>query len=279
MSQFSTALYNACLCLVFEIIKLSEFISPLKNKFLISFFKSSIPFPVFADISILLFKLLITSCDIFISRSILFNNAMYFLSFILSIITSSSSSMSLDASSINIIKSASSIFSFDFSTPIFSIISSVSLIPAVSVILIGIPSRFIYSSITSLVVPGISVTIALFSLNNALSNDDLPTLGLPIITTLRPSLIILPSSAFVNNCLILIIVLSMPSLILKIISSSTISSSSSVKSTAYSIKANTFNKYFLNSDISLERAPLLCIIADFIDNSVFAVIISITASA
>ena len=48
---------------------------------------------------------------------------------------------------------------------IFSTISSVSLIPAVSTIFRGIPFILTNSSITSLVVPAISVTIALFSPN------------------------------------------------------------------------------------------------------------------
>lgn len=53
--------------------------------------------------------------------------------------------------------------SFDFRTPIFSTISSVSLIPAVSINTKGIPLILITSSITSLVVPGMCVTIALSS--------------------------------------------------------------------------------------------------------------------
>ena len=61
--------------------------------------------------------------------------------------------------------------------PIFSMIFSVSLTPAVSIILKGIPSIVIYSSIVSLVVPGISVTIALFSPSKELSKEDFPTLG------------------------------------------------------------------------------------------------------
>lgn len=52
-----------------------------------------------------------------------------------------------------------------------------------------------YSSIISLVVPAISVTIALFCLNKAFNSDDLPTLGLPTIAKLNPSLISFPSSA------------------------------------------------------------------------------------
>ena len=57
------------------------------------------------------------------------------------------------------------------------------------------------------------------------------------------------------------------------------SSSSSVKSTAYSINANTFNKYSLNLLILWDKDPPLCINADFIASSVLAVIKSITASA
>ena len=85
--------------------------------------------------------------------------------------------------------------SLDFSTPIFSTISSVSLIPAVSTIFKGIPFILTNSSITSLVVPAMSVTIALFSPNIEFNKDDFPTLGLPTITVFRPSLSILPLSA------------------------------------------------------------------------------------
>ena len=67
-----------------------------------------------------------------------------------------------------------------------SIISSALRIPAVSVSLRGIPSRFINSSIGSLVVPGIAVTMARFSLNRALNRLDFPTFGLPRITPLMP---------------------------------------------------------------------------------------------
>ncbi len=47
---------------------------------------------------------------------------------------------------------------------------------------------FTNSSITSLVVPGISVTIALFSPKIELSSEDLPTFGFPTITVFKPSL-------------------------------------------------------------------------------------------
>ena len=61
---------------------------------------------------------------------------------------------------------------------------------------------FTNSSITSLVVPAISVTIALFSPKIEFNNDDLPTFGLPIITVFNPSLRILPLSAESYNFLI-----------------------------------------------------------------------------
>ena len=57
--------------------------------------------------------------------------------------------------------------SLSVSIPIFSILSSDSLIPAVSIILKGIPDIEICSSIVSLVVPSISVTIALSSFKNS----------------------------------------------------------------------------------------------------------------
>ncbi len=56
-----------------------------------------------------------------------------------------------------------------------------------------------YSSMTSRVVPGISVTIALDSRNKAFINEDLPTFGFPIITVFKPSLIIRPDSELNNN--------------------------------------------------------------------------------
>lgn len=92
-------------------------------------------------------------------------------------ISISSSDNFLDASKTITIKSALVNDSLDLSTPIFSTISSVSLIPAVSTIFKGIPFMFTNSSITSLVVPGISVTIALFSPKMELRSEDLPTFG------------------------------------------------------------------------------------------------------
>ena len=58
--------------------------------------------------------------------------------------------------------------------------------PAVSFIFKVKLPRFIYSVIESLVVPGISVTIALFSFNKTFNSEDLPTLGFPIIVVSIP---------------------------------------------------------------------------------------------
>ncbi len=125
-------------------------------------------------------------------RSVLFNIIIDFLSFIKSNILKSSSLKFLETSKTAIIKSEESTRSLALSTPIFSTKSSVSLIPAVSIIFKGIPSILTNSSITSRVVPGISVTIALFSFKIAFNKDDLPTFGLPNIRVFNPSLNILP---------------------------------------------------------------------------------------
>ena len=85
------------------------------------------------------------------------------------------------------IKSASANALRLLSTPIRSTTSSVSRIPAVSINLSGTPRTLTYSSITSLVVPAMSVTIAFSSLNKWFNKLDLPTFGRPIIAVLNPS--------------------------------------------------------------------------------------------
>ena len=76
-------------------------------------------------------------------------------------ISMSSVVKSSDASIIKRTRSAPDAASMAFFVPILSIGSSVFLIPAVSVSLSKISSSLTYSSIVSLVVPGISETIAL----------------------------------------------------------------------------------------------------------------------
>ena len=97
---------------------------------------------------------------------------------------------------INSTKSAFSKTSFDFSTPIFSTMSSVSLIPAVSMRFRVIPFRLNDASTMSLVVPGIFVTIALFSSISLFKILLFPTFGLPIIATFIPFFISLLFSEF-----------------------------------------------------------------------------------
>ena len=80
-----------------------------------------------------------------------------------------------------------------FSTPIFSTILSVFLIPAVSTIFKIIPFRVIDPSTISLVVPSISVTMAFSSSNREFNRLLLPTFGLPIIPIFIPKVNILLS--------------------------------------------------------------------------------------
>ncbi|MOA23253.1 hypothetical protein D3C78_1438610 [compost metagenome] len=90
------------------------------------------------------------------------------------------------------IKSASTTAALERSTPICSTTSIVSRMPAVSSSLSGILLIVTYSSITSRVVPGMSVTIALFSLARAFINEDFPTFGRPTIAVVIPSRRIFP---------------------------------------------------------------------------------------
>ena len=133
----------------------------------------------------------------------MFNKTIAFLSFRKSIITKSFSSKAVDESITYIIKSALTAYSFAFSTPICSITSEVSLIPAVSIRFRIIPLRLICSSNTSLVVPAISVTIARSVPTKALSKEDLPAFGFPRITVLIPSFKIFPLSEVSSNFCIL----------------------------------------------------------------------------
>ena len=110
-------------------------------------------------------------------------------------ISTSFSSSDVEESTTYKIKSASFALSFARPTPIFSTTSSVARIPAVSTICREIPPRLMYSSRISLVVPAISVTMALFSPTRRFNREDFPAFGFPRITVLMPSLIIFPSDA------------------------------------------------------------------------------------
>mmetsp|Transcript_1265 Transcript_1265/g.2562 ORF Transcript_1265/g.2562 Transcript_1265/m.2562 type:complete len:201 (-) Transcript_1265:932-1534(-) len=71
--------------------------------------------------------------------------------------------------------------------PMASTISSVSLIPAVSIKVTGTPLITSSDSTRSLVVPGTSVTMARSALLRRFSKLDLPTLGGPMMATRSPS--------------------------------------------------------------------------------------------
>ena len=109
-------------------------------------------------------------------------------------ISLSSSFNSTELSNTAIITSLSFAAFLDFSIPICSILSFAFLMPAVSIILKGIPSIITCSSMISLVVPAISVTIALSSFSIEFNKEDFPAFGLPIIASLRPSFNIFPFS-------------------------------------------------------------------------------------
>ena len=89
---------------------------------------------------------------------------------------------------------------FERSTPIFSTLSSVSLMPAVSISFNGTPDTLTYSSITSRVVPATSVTIALSSCKRWFKRLDLPTFGRPTSAVANPSRMIFPCEAVLSSC-------------------------------------------------------------------------------
>ena len=131
---------------------------------------------------------------VFIARSDLFSKMIAFLSSKSFRISSSSSFSSSEESTTYKIKSASPASVRAFSTPIFSILSSVSRIPAVSMRRRPRSLRRTDSSSTSLVVPATSVTIARSCPERRLRREDLPAFGLPRMTVRMPSERILPES-------------------------------------------------------------------------------------
>ena len=116
------------------------------------------------------------------------------------------------------------------------------------------PSIIKVSSITSLVVPGISETIAFSSFNKALIREDLPEFGLPAMVTGIPSLITLPylkeSIKDFNLFFISLISLFKSFLFANLTSSSLKSSSSSISD------VNSIN-FCLSNSIAVEKSPLI----------------------
>ena len=104
----------------------------------------------------------------------------------------SSSSKGCDESNTKRHTSHSSIAFLERSIPIFSTTSVLFLIPAVSTSFKVTFPRVNSPSIISLVVPAISVTIALSSSRSIFNSDDFPTLGRPTIAVLTPLTAITP---------------------------------------------------------------------------------------
>ena len=113
--------------------------------------------------------------SIFVGKSVLFKMIIDFLAFILDNIASSSNVNGLLMSNKAIIKSLLFIISLLFSTPSFSTTLFVSLIPAVSIKFSVTPFIVMFPSTMSLVVPSISVTIALSSFISKFNKLLLPT--------------------------------------------------------------------------------------------------------
>ena len=134
------------------------------------------------------------------SRSALFKITMARLSCRSSRISLSFSSNGTEESTTYRIKSASFAYSMAFFTPIFSTTSSVLRIPAVSIMRREMPCSTMLSSRISLVVPAISVTMALSSPTNIFKREDFPALGFPRITVLIPSFISFPSRTVCRSC-------------------------------------------------------------------------------
>ena len=157
-----------------------------------------------------------------------------------------------------------------------SITSSVSRMPAVSIIFKVTSFRRILSSIASLVVPAMSVTIARSCPIKALSREDLPTFGFPRMTVLTPSLIILPSSALSNNDWITFCLSKRIGFNSSPYPSISICSGSSSAASIYAICSKRIAR---SSLIFSETLPLSCVNALFNAKSFSALITSMTASA
>ena len=160
------------------------------------------PFSSFVENSIMFFlvsKILSLSFIIFLFKSVLFIRIIAFLFFIKSSIFSSSLSNVRESSNTAIINSASLVMFMLLFTPICSTSSFVFRIPAVSIIFSGIPFTFIYSSMVSLVVPSISLTMALFSPKIIFNKEDFPTFGFPTMAVFIPSFKILPFLKLSSN--------------------------------------------------------------------------------
>ena len=148
-------------CLAFVIISPVLPLGPPANISSTALQNLSIPSPVFADTS---YNFMPWNASILItarSLSDLFKRITPLFAFLTCSITNMSSSVSShDPSKTAITSWASEAASMALSTPIFSTLSSVLCMPAVSTRRSTVLPRRIFSSIVSLVVPAISVTMA-----------------------------------------------------------------------------------------------------------------------
>ena len=151
-----------------------------------------------------------------------------------------------------------SAFSYAFLIPMLSIISFVSLIPAVSINLKATPSIIISSSIASLVVPAISETIAFSSFKIEFNKVDLPTFGSPIIATGIPFFIAFPKEKESIKRFKTKVIFATNSLNFALSANST---SSPEKSSSNSINAAKSNNCTRNSFNSLVIPPRICCMA------------------
>jgi len=138
------------------------------------------------------------------------------------------------------------------------------------------PSTCNTSSTVSRVVPGISDTIARSSSSSMLSSDDLPTFGLPAITTGMPFLITLPSLNEEISLSTIFLILMTVSVIANRSANCT---SSSLKSSSSSIREAKVISSFLSFSIPSEKPPRNCVAARRCDAAESAAIRSATASA
>ena len=147
--------------------------------------------------------------------------------------------------------------------------------PAVSKNLNSTPFKTIVSSITSLVVPAISETMALSSFNKTFNNVDLPALGEPTMATGIPFLITFPNENESSRLFVLAATLFTRSTNCWRSANST---SSSLKSNSSSTNDAKFNNSCLNTLISSLKPPLIWCIATWCAALEFAEIKSAMAS-
>ena len=209
-------------------------------------------------------------------RSLLLYTTIVFLSFISSNISRSFSLRPSFKSTTYRMRSAFSASFLALSTPIFSITSPVSLMPAVSMMFSTTSPNTTVSFNTSLVVPAISVTMALSSSSKALRREDLPAFGSPNMQVFMPSLISLPSSVVSTSFFSFFSISSNSPSASSVNPSRLICSGSSSAASMYAVFDMIFSRISMILSFTL---PLSCFTEFFNARLLFALMISITASA